>query len=310
MSALQWVSYVAVVFFVVAVAVKMIRIARMPVHLRWDLYPIPHERGKGHYGGSYFEEIDWWTKPRDFALMAELTEMAKEIILVKGVYRHNRPLWYFSFPFHFGLYCLVGFTVVLVVGAIMQAAGVTVAANAGNGFAVLVHYATVVLGYAGWILSLIGGVGVLLKRMTNRDMRAATVRGDYLNLVFLLAVFVTGLLSLTTVEQSLAIWRGFVGSLITFQAAGPLPTMLSVHLWLVVILLLYFPFTHMTHMVGKYFTYHTVRWEDEPNIRDGHIERAVQKALGYKINWSAPHIKSGSTWAEAATSTEEEKKDE
>jgi hypothetical protein len=63
----------------------------------------------------------------------------------------------------------------------------------------------------------------------------------------------------------------------------------------------YFPFTHMTHLFGKYFTYHKVRWEDEPNFRGSKIEKAVTKALGYRQNWAAPHIKTGGTWADAAT---------
>ncbi|HPI32184.1 MAG TPA: hypothetical protein PLR32_02635, partial [candidate division Zixibacteria bacterium] len=46
--------------------------------------------------------------------------------------------------------------------------------------------------------------------------------------------------------------------------------------------------THMTHFVGKYFTYHKVRWEDHPNIRGSRIEAAVAKALGYPLTWSAP----------------------
>ena len=56
----------------------------------------------------------------------------------------------------------------------------------------------------------------------------------------------------------------------------------------------------MTHMFGKYFTYHTVRWEDHPNMRGSKIEKAVIEALGHPLTWAAPHIKKG-TWAEAAT---------
>jgi hypothetical protein len=76
MSGLQILSYVSIAFFLVVVAAKMIRIARMPVHLRWDLYPIPHEKGRSYYGGSYFEEVNWWTKPMHFSLVSEVREMA------------------------------------------------------------------------------------------------------------------------------------------------------------------------------------------------------------------------------------------
>ena len=110
MNGLQLLMYIAYAFFFVGTAYRAYRMAKMPVHLRWDLYPIPHEKDKGHYGGSYFEEIDWWTKPAEVSIRSELKEMAREIIFIQSMYHNNRPLWFFSFPFHFGLYLITGAT--------------------------------------------------------------------------------------------------------------------------------------------------------------------------------------------------------
>ncbi len=310
MGGLQIASYVSVLFFIVVIAAKMIKIARMPVHLRWDLYPIPHEKGRGSYGGSYFEEIDWWTKPKNFSLFSEVKEMAKEIVFVKSVFEHNRPLWIFSFPFHFGMYSLIGFAALLVIGAIMGMAGISVSALSMSSIGVVVFYLTLLCGTIGWVLGIVGAIGLFFSRLAKRELRVATVLSDYVNLLFLLAVFVAGLWSWYSVDQSYAAARAYVQSWLTFHATGALPTAMAVQLGLTAALLFYFPFTHMTHMVGKYFTYHRVRWEDEPNIRGSKIEHAVQAALGRTISWSAPHIKTGGTWAEAATATEETKKDE
>ncbi len=309
MSGLQVLSYLSILFSLVVVISKMIRIARMPVHLRWDLYPIPHEKGKGKYGGSYFEEVDWWTKPKHFSLASELKAMAKEIIFVHSVYEHNRPLWVFSFPFHLGLYCLIGFVVLLTFGAILGAAGIEVSAASSSGVAAAAYHITVIIGSVGWILSIVGAFGLLLSRLSNEELRASTVLSDYVNLLFLLAVFSAGFVSWVSVDPAYAVLRGYVESTITFSTAGPLPAAVSVQLWLVVALLLYFPFTHMTHVFAKYFTYHVVRWADKPNIHGSKIEKAVSKSLGYRIDWSAPHIKSGGTWAEAATTNDENNKD-
>jgi len=308
MSGLQLACYLAVVFFVVVVAAKMIRIARMPIHIRWDLYPIPHEKGRNSYGGSYFEEVDWWTKPIQVSRISELIEMAKEIVFIQSAFHHNKPLWVFSFPFHFGMYCLVGFTVMIILGAILSAAGVEIAAGSTGALAVTVHYLTVILGAAGFVLGALGGIGLLFSRMSG-DLRKASVRSDYVNLVFLLAVFVSAVVTWSTVDPGFALLRGLVQSLITVQPAGPIPAALAIQVWLMVALLFYFPFTHMTHMFGKYFTYHKIRWEDHPNIRGGKIEKQVEEALGYKITWGAPHIKKG-TWAEAATDWIEDDKNE
>jgi nitrate reductase gamma subunit len=302
MSGLQIAGYVAIVFFIVFVAAKLIKIARMPIHIRWDLYPIPHERGKGVYGGSYFEEIDWWTKPSNFSLFSEVRAMAWEILFVQSLFHHNRPLWYFSFPFHFGLYCLVGFLVLLSAGSMMEIAGITVAAGSG-GLGGLVYTLTLVLGAIGWILAILGAVGLFFSRLFGNELRKASVRSDYFNLLILLAVLVSGLVSWAAADTGYAHLRGFVQSMVTFVPIAPLPTAVALQLWLFAALLFYFPFTHMTHMLGKYFTYHTVRWEDHPNVRGSKIEKAVIEALGYKLTWAASHIKKG-TWAEAATDWE------
>ena len=309
MSWLQVVSYMAILFFMVFVAARIIRIARMPVHLRWDLYPIPHERGKSRYGGSYFEEVDWWAKPKAFSLPGEIKEMAKEIIFIQSVFHHNRVLWIFSFPFHIGMYCLIGMASFALLGAIINLAGGTVSVSAG-GLGLLVHVLTIILGTIGWSLSAYGAIGLFLMRLGKHDLKQATVFSDFVNLLFLLAVFVTGIIAWFLVDPIYETMRGFLQSLISFSALPPLPQAIAVNLWITAALLFYFPFTHMTHMFGKYFTYHKVRWEDEPNTRGGHIEKTVSQYFGYRLNWSAPHIKAGSTWAEAAATTGEEKKDE
>jgi nitrate reductase gamma subunit len=289
---------------------KMIKVARMPVHLRWDLYPIPHERGKSDYGGSYFENVDWWTKPKEVSLANELKEMGKEIIVVHSVYENNRPLWIFSFPFHFGMYCLIGFALLLIVGAIMGISGIDVSAASSNTLAVIIHYLTSIIGPLGYILSILGAIGLLVSRIFRTELNKSTVLSDYTNLLILISVFVFGFLSYLVVDPSFGILRAYIGNLITFKSATVLPTLVTIQLWLFVILLFYFPFTHMTHAFGKYFTYHKIRWEDSPNIRGSKLEQNVQHALGYRVGWSAPHIKTGATWAEAATATEEDSKNE
>jgi nitrate reductase gamma subunit len=118
-------------------------------------------------------------------------------------------------------------------------------------------------------------------------------------------VFVSGLIVWATEDISYAQLRVFITDLVSFNSTAPVSTGFAAHMVLAAAFLIYLPFTHMTHFVGKYFTYHKVRWEDNPNIRGSELEKRITEALGYKINWSAPHIKSGGTWAEAATATEE-----
>ncbi len=293
MGLFQIVWYLAAVFCFAVTAAKLIRIARMPVHIRWDLYPIPHEKGRGSYGGSYYEEVDWWTKPRRFALFAELREVAVEILFIRSLYRHNRSLWLVSYPFHLGLYSLVVFALLIALGSFMEPAGSSVA----NG---VVYYFTIVSGVVGWTLTIFGATGLLLSRIFRKDLRIATIRSDYFNLGILLTVSVIGFTAWLTADTDYTIMRRLVGAMLTMKLASEIPTALQVQVWVTSALLFYFPFTHMTHVFSKFFTYHSVRWEDHPNIRDSRIEKAVTEALGYNLTWAAPHIRKG-TWAEAAT---------
>jgi nitrate reductase gamma subunit len=298
MSLLQIAIYFAVVLFAVTVSAKVIRIARMPVHLRWDLYPIPHEGLRGKYGGSYYEEVNWWTKPRRFSLISDVKEVAREIIFIQSLFRHNRSLWFFSFPFHIGMYCIIGLGALLTLGAVWGVSGGAAGATS-TGTDRIANYVIVILGSMGWILGIFGAAGLFFSRLINPQLRTASLRGDYFNLLILLALFIAGLISHFAVDRSYSILQGFIGHLVRFQPADMLPASVKAELWLAVIVILYLPFTHMTHFIGKFFTYHRVRWEDHPNIRGGKIEKAVTRALGNRLTWEASHIKPGATWADA-----------
>lgn len=301
MIVLQIVCYFSIIVLIVGTALKALKIATMPTHLRWDLYPIPHEKGKEHYGGSYYEESDWWTKPANFSLVGEIKEMGKEILAIQSLFRNNRSLWYFSFPFHAGLYFLVAFAGLLFLGAVFQERGLDIATGSPSLLGRITYSLTMVVGISGWIAAALGTFGLLLARIFRLDLRRNSVRADYFNLILLLALFISGILAWITVDRSFAVLRGFAQQFILFRPLGHLPAPVIVQLVLTAIFFTYLPFTHMTHFVGKYFTYHKVRWQDEPNRRGGKIEREVLESLGTKQDWAAPHIKTGATWGEAAT---------
>jgi len=69
------------------------------------------------------------------------------------------------------------------------------------------------------------------------------------------------------------------------------------------LLMAYVPLTHMSHFVAKYFFYHKIRWEDEPNLDNPAMEAKINEALGFPVSWAAPHIKGDGkkTWADVVT---------
>ena len=115
------IAYSAVAIFVVAVVLRFLMWSRMPMHLRWELYPVAHEGAKASYGGSYLEESEWWKRPRHFSLAGELGAMVPEILFLVALKEHNPKLWTRSFPFHFGLYLVAACTALMGVAGVLGA---------------------------------------------------------------------------------------------------------------------------------------------------------------------------------------------
>jgi nitrate reductase gamma subunit len=308
------VAYLAAAIFLIAVISRFVKISRLPMHLRWELYPVAHEKGRSHYGGSYLEEPDWWTKKRESSVIGELKVMIPEILLLAGVREHNPKHWFFTFPFHFGLYLLGGLLVLLLVGGVAGAAGADLSPNAGL-FGVLVYHLTYILGYLGLILALAGALALLARRTFDTDYREYTAPGDYFNLLFFIVTAGVALLHHLVADPSFVWLRAFFERLVTFNltmdgaAFGPRPGLMAAEIILGALLLAYIPLTHMAHFFTKWFMYHDIRWSDEPNIRGGKIEKKIQEMLNYPVSWSAPHIRGDGkkTWAQVATEGVEEK---
>lgn len=302
---LQVAIYVSFLFILSAFVVKAIKYTRMPTHLRWELYPVAHETGR-EYGGSYLEEFEWWTKPRRQSLFGELRYMAREGLLFEKCYRNNRGLWYFTYPFHMGLFLLIGWLVLLFIGVLTMLSSVSVIESA-NAWARVIYYLTLGVGIVGLALSTFGCIGLLIKRATDENLKLHSAPIDYFNLSFILAILLSGLSSWYFFDTAFATARGFMKGLITFSPVANINPAMTISVILFSLFLIYMPFTHMMHGLAKYFTYHRVRWEDKPNLSGGDIEKRVEELLNQPVSWSAPHIQHGKRWSEIALEAREAK---
>ena len=305
------VSYFSILVFLAAVVGRAVKIARLPIHVRWELYPVAHEKGRAHYGGSYLEEPNWWTKPRQTSLVGELKVMIPEILLLAGVWEHNRKHWFRSYPFHFGLYLLAGLIGLLLLGGIATTAGAKVSADATVLGQALYHL-TYIVGYAGLGLALVGSVALLARRMFESDYREYTKKADFFNLAFFTLTLVVALAAHLSADPNFATLRGYFARLATFgfsspQAVSPLT---AAEVILASLLVAYIPLTHMSHFFTKWFMYHDIRWSDTPNLPGGKIEQQLGEVLHYPVSWSARHIRGDGkkTWVDVATSGVEEEK--
>lgn len=300
--------YVGALIFLAGAIAKMVRYARMPMHVRWELYPIPHEKGKSSHGGSFLEDVDWWTKEIPTSRASELKAMGEEILLMKGVYESNRPLWIWSLPFHVGLYLIVVLVALLLCGGIAEIALGTPLADAG-GFWRFVHGLTGLVAWVGLILSAIGTFGIVMRRFGDPNLKGFTPPLAILNLLLMLVIFAVGILARATVDPGAALLRAAAAGALTFSApAAPQPGLVTAELLLFSLFVAYLPFTFMSHMYMKFFTYHSVRWDDHPRRPGQPTDPRLMEYLKYPVSWSAAHVKKGKheTWADVVMDQEVE----
>jgi nitrate reductase gamma subunit len=287
--------------FVAGCVRRFMQYSRMPLHLRWEVYPVPHEEpSRVAHGGSYFESGDWWTKPSHSNRIGELRVMIPEILFLKGLWEFNRRLWVPSFLFHFGLYLLIGAVVLVACGAGLP---LFVPGLAGSGLWILLAQFYKTIGYAGALLSVLGALLLLLRRATDPDLKNYTKLADFFNLLFFIVAFAVVAAGYALRAPGSTGVGALAGGLIRFNTSVRVDGLFGLGLILASALVAYIPFTHMAHFIAKYFTYHAVRWDDRPNVRGGSIEAKMAQYLTYRPTWSAEHVGADGkkTWVDVAT---------
>ncbi|MGQ9818586.1 MAG: hypothetical protein ACUVQ1_01470 [Candidatus Kapaibacteriales bacterium] len=285
MSVLQTAFYIGILTFLVLVISKIVKIARTPAHLRWELYPVPHEKGKSKYGGSYLEEPNWWEKPREKDLFSEIISMFEEIIFLKGVWAHNRSLWWGSFPFHYALYLYILSSLLVILSFIL---GI-------DSESLISEYSFLegLLSFLFWWSSFFGVVGsivLLFKRIFDKDLSTFSNPSHYFNIILIGSLYVTLFFGFLFGEFDVSKILTFYHSTFTFSNLRLDSIWGQIHFYILSFFLFYLPFTHMTHFFAKYFTYHKVRWDDEPLFPGTKLYDKLQKQLNYPVKWAAPHI--------------------
>ncbi len=282
-------GWLSALLFVGVSGYKIITLARLPMNVRWEVYPIPHEaESKRHYGGSYMEDVDWAKNTRRGSMLPAYLEMAFEIVTLRKV-KANNPynIWPLSLAMHWGIYLYFGWLLLLVVDNVL---------NAGVLWAL-----TTVVGLAAVLLGAAGALALVVKRAANPDLSAYTTPLDYFNLFFLASFFVMGLVSWLN-SFSFAPHAAYIASVLSLEPA-PLPLTVSAHFLLFELFMIYMPFTKLIHYFAKYLTFDLTLWSDDFKAKGSSTDKKVIEQLGYGMTWGAPHIQPGKTWLEQAQTT-------
>ena len=302
-------SYLCIFVFLFAAAHRIYRQITLPVHVRWEIYPVQHETAaRVAYGGSYLEEVNWWEKRQQRSLFNELRYMLPEILLLRGLWRENRSLWRVSFPFHFGLYLMIATFGLLLVNALVTLWSDYPAAPGGT-IRSLLDGLVVGAGWTGLILGNIGSLGLLTKRWTEPDLRSYSSFSDYFNILFIFLFFFSALAAAVFTDPLLEGAKSYAFGLLTGgrspNAFAPAQSIAGgVAIASASLLAAYIPLTHMSHMFMKFFLYHQVKWDDAPNLRGGKLEKAICKNLGLIPTWRAKHVDADGqkSWRDIASS--------
>jgi len=295
---LQWFSigfaWASILIFLALVIYKFYKTASMPLNLRWEVYPVPHEtRDKRKYGGSYMEEVNWVQKPRESSKIAELFEMGAEIFFLKRVREHNPyQIWPLSMALHWGLYLLVVWIGLLTI----------------TNWLPFLDSLSVGVGALSLILGIIGSIGLIIKRAINPDLRLYTTPIDYFNLIFLVVIFGLGLVS-WGLDPSYSGHQIYIQNMLSFKPS-PVPTFVTALFFTLQMFAIYMPFSKLIHYVMKHFTFTETLWDDTFNIKGSEKDRQIESQLGYTKNWAGPHFSSDKTWfddVQQAASGETEK---
>jgi nitrate reductase gamma subunit len=299
MTGITWyiITFSVLGIFLVLMAARVISMARRPEHLRWELAPVPRDKGKTGYGGSYLEDHEWWRQPRQISRTAPIIYMLREIFTLKSVWQNNRWLWPFSMSLHYGIYLSILAVVFHAVIALMSLGDASVLVI-GKFYNV-----DTLAAFTGGVLGVIGAIGLILKRVFQASLRNYSSFASFFKLTLLLAVFVSALA---------AIWLGpgyaremsrFFQSIFTLDNNVTVSLVSSIHILVSYFFLLVLPLTSMVHFITKHFTYYAVRWNDAP--LDERLSGKLAGLAAKQPDWAARTAGEGKSWADLAGDNDE-----
>ena len=212
--ALVFLYYSATAVLALGIALRVFRYARIPAPLKIPTTPAPTDR------------------------LGVALRMLRELTLFESLFKSNKWIWLFGWLFHFGLLLVL-----------------------------LRHLRYFTEPVWGWVIFLqpfgkyasfmmvIGLLGLWLRRVVVDRVRYISALSDHLMLALLVAIGLTGIAMSFAVGTDVVAVKVFFLGLMTFNWQ-PLPAdpLLLLHLVLVALLMLIFPFSKLLHAPGVFFS--------------------------------------------------------
>jgi len=181
----------------------------------------------------------------------------KEALLFPSLFKSDRLLWGFAWGFHavLALIVLGHFRVFTNVDSLLMALGMSEEA---------IHAMSSGAGGAAGVLILMATILLFIRRLALPRVREITGAADYLALLLIGAIIITGNMMRFGAEHfDLALTREYFAGLATFgnvlDAAALENNVFVLHMGLAFLLILCMPFSKLLHFGGVFFTQQLVR---------------------------------------------------
>lgn len=174
----------------------------------------------------------------------------KEALFFPSLFRGNRVLWFLSWVFHvtLALICVGHVRVVTDFPALWAALSIDA------------DTMSAVIGGAAGIAIMTMVALLIMRRLATPNVREISSGGDYLALILILAVILTGNAMRFLGHFDLSLTREYFAALVTLRNPNP-PTngWFLLHFFLGQILFIYIPFSKVMHLGGIFFTQAAVK---------------------------------------------------
>lgn len=295
---LAYLTYFAYAFIVVAYGSKVVKYVRMPIHLRWELFTSTETAKHTCHKGFPQESVQqtsqsnkWWS--------SKVWYFLREYLWFPSYLSHNKIYWIFLYIAHIGFVGLIIFQLLCIataVGNFMIADHPFEAINKATGGLVTLRIALGIISFAAGI---IGNIGLMLYRIIHKGLRLYTPPLTFIGYCISIGISIIGFILLLSVDPRFSGYVIFFVGMIQLKPTG-VSGLLGVFILLNAFHLIYLPFTPGFHYITRAFAFFGVQWDTRPNIKGSAIEKAIGHIMKNRITWSAPHIKPGNTWEEAA----------
>jgi len=291
-------TYFAYVFIIAAYTAKFILYLRLPVHLRWELFTATDggNSGHGHLNPEGLKRLVSWSNTK---WSRNLWSFVKEYLWFPSYLSHGRVYWLVLYIAHVGFIGLILFQftcITMAVGNVLWDNQPLLAPEPEVGILIAVR---ITLGVLSFATGIFGNIGLFLYRINNRNLRLYTPPLTFIGYCLTIAISTSGFILWLTSDPRFSQYVYFFVGLIKLQPIE-VSNLLGLFILLNAFHLVYLPFTPGFHYITRAFAFFGLRWDVRPNVRGGNLEKKISRIMKEKLTWSAPHIKPGQTWEEAA----------